>query len=78
MKLAVIFPGIGYHCDKPLLYYSSKIAKNLGMQIVKVCFHDLSGKKDLIGNEEKMERVFEDARDQAEETLKRNGMGQSR
>ena len=21
-KLAVLFPGIGYHCDKPLLYYS--------------------------------------------------------
>lgn len=24
MKLAVFFPGIGYHCDKPLLYYSRK------------------------------------------------------
>lgn len=23
-KLAVLFPGIGYHCDKPLLYYSKK------------------------------------------------------
>ena len=21
-RLAVIFPGIGYHCDKPILYYS--------------------------------------------------------
>lgn len=70
MKLAVIFPGIGYHCDKPLLYYSSKIAKNLGMQIVKVSFHDLSGKKDLIGNEEKMEGVYKIARDQAEDILK--------
>ena len=70
MKLAVIFPGIGYHCDKPLLYYSSRIAKNLGMEIVKAPFRDLSGKKNLIGNEEKMHRVFEDARNQAEETLK--------
>ena len=25
-KLAVIFPGVGYHTDKPLLYYSKKIA----------------------------------------------------
>ena len=24
-KLAVIFPGIGYHTDKPLLYYGKKI-----------------------------------------------------
>lgn len=21
-KIAVYFPGIGYHCDNPLLYYS--------------------------------------------------------
>ena len=27
-KLAVIFPGIGYHSDKPLLYYSKKVAKS--------------------------------------------------
>ena len=70
MKLAVIFPGIGYHSDKPLLYYSSRIAKNLGMEIVKVPFHDLSGKRELIGNEERMHCVFEDARKQAEEMLK--------
>lgn len=69
MKFAVIFPGIGYHCDKPLLYYSARIAKSLGMQIVKVSFHDLSGKKDLIGNEEKMEGVYKIARDQAEDIL---------
>ncbi len=25
MKLAVFFPGIGYHCDKPLLYYAKKL-----------------------------------------------------
>lgn len=23
-KLAVILPGLGYHCDKPLLYYTKK------------------------------------------------------
>lgn len=25
MKLAIFFPGIGYHTDKPLLYYSRKL-----------------------------------------------------
>lgn len=25
-RLAVVFPGIGYHADKPLLYYSRKLA----------------------------------------------------
>ena len=24
-KLVIIFPGIGYHCDKPLLYYAKKL-----------------------------------------------------
>jgi len=30
MKLVVCFPGIGYHCDKPLLYYSRKLAACAG------------------------------------------------
>ena len=25
-KLMILFPGIGYHCDKPILYYGKKIA----------------------------------------------------
>lgn len=32
-KLVVIFPGIGYHVDKPLLYYSSKLARLYGYEI---------------------------------------------
>ena len=35
-KLAVIFPGVGYHSDKPLLYYSKKLAKNHGYEIKEV------------------------------------------
>lgn len=32
-KLAVIFPGVGYTADKPLLYYSRRIAADLGYEI---------------------------------------------
>ena len=32
MKAAVFFPGIGYHCDKPLLYYSRKLAQECLLQ----------------------------------------------
>ena len=32
MKLAVFFPGIGYHCDKPLLYYSRKLVQEYGYE----------------------------------------------
>ena len=35
-KIAVIFPGIGYHIDKPLLYYSKKIALEKGYDIVEI------------------------------------------
>ena len=40
-KIAVIFPGIGYHSDKPLLYYSKKIARQHGYEIVEVRFNGL-------------------------------------
>ena len=29
-KIAVVFPGVGYHADKPLLYYSRKLAAQYG------------------------------------------------
>lgn len=35
-KLAVLFPGIGYHCDKPLLYYSKKYLKSCHYDIIEV------------------------------------------
>ena len=35
-KLAVFFPGMGYTHDKPLLYYSGKLAKEHGYKIVRV------------------------------------------
>ena len=33
-KLAVVFPGVGYHADKPLLYYSRKLAAQYGYEII--------------------------------------------
>ena len=32
-RIAVIFPGVGYHVDKPLLYYSRKLAGKYGMRL---------------------------------------------
>lgn len=37
-KIAVIFPGIGYHTDKPLLYYSGKLAAAAGYKIIKISY----------------------------------------
>ena len=35
-RIACLFPGIGYTCDKPLLYYSWKLLKGLGWEVVPV------------------------------------------
>lgn len=45
MKLAVFFPGIGYTADKPLLYYSEKLAKQYQYETVRVSYGKLE--KDL-------------------------------
>ena len=34
-QLAVLFPGIGYHIDKPLLYYSAKLARARGCDLLE-------------------------------------------
>ena len=53
-KTAVILPGIGYNADKPLLYYSAKLAKAEGYEIVRIGYHDLPegifGDKDRLSN----------------------------
>lgn len=67
-KIAVLFPGIGYTCDKPLLYYSGKIAAGHGYQVVTVPYGNFSG--GIKGNPEKMKEAFFSALNQAEEILK--------
>ena len=67
-KLAVIFPGIGYLFDRPLLYYSRKLAENLGYEIVPVYYSGFE--KGMKGSAQKMQRAFEQACRQADDILK--------
>lgn len=67
MKLAVIFPGIGYHTDKPLLYYSKKLAKNYGYEIAEVPYGNFP--KGVKGSPDKMKEAFFAAIKQTEEIL---------
>lgn len=67
-KTAVYFPGIGYHCDKPLLYYSRKIACELGYKNYRnVSYAYNAG--NIRGNEEKMKEAYEVLFSQAEAEL---------
>lgn len=74
MKLAVLFPGIGYTCDKPLLYYAGKLALNYGYELKRVEYGNFpSGVK---GDREKMKAAFESAFAQTEEILRDVNFGQ--
>ena len=66
--LACLFPGIGYTCDKPLLYYSRKLLKELGWETIPVSY---TGFPDKVRDDpEKKRRCVKIAMEQAEEALK--------
>ena len=57
-KIAVYFPGIGYHCDKPLLYYSRSIACELGYKNYRNISYTYDA-ENIRGNDEKMQEAYE-------------------
>ncbi len=66
-NLCLVFPGVGYTVDKPLLYYAGKLYKQSGYEIVFVSYKDLP--KKIGRDKEKMKQAFEIALKQAEEQL---------
>ena len=65
MKLVVCFPGIGYHCDKPLLYYSRKLAACAGYDhtlLLQYAYH----KDGLRGSPAALREAFDTLYAQAE------------
>lgn len=67
-KIAVCFPGIGYHCDKPLLYYGRSIAYNLGYGDSRnISYTYKAG--NIRGDEEKMNEAYETLFSQADAAL---------
>ena len=66
-KLAVLFPGIGYTVDKPLLYHSGRIAAARGYEVLPLPYGGFP--RGVKGDRAKMERCFRMALEQAEEML---------
>ena len=66
-KLAVIFPGIGYTADKPLLHYSRRIAADHGYEIRIMDYSGFPSK--VKGDRKRMEETFAIALRQSEEML---------
>ena len=67
-KLMILFPGIGYHCDKPILYYGKKIAVMNGYTDCISLSYSYDG-KNLRGNAAEMEKAFNSLYEQAEKQL---------
>lgn len=67
-KLAVLFPGIGYHCDKPLLYYAAKLARTAGYAVLPVPYAGFPQK--VRGDGDKLRASVEIAWTQAGEMLR--------
>ena len=57
-KLAIFFPGIGYHCDKPLLYYARKLTQECGYAESILLSYSYDG-GNIRGDEQKMQQAFE-------------------
>lgn len=67
-KAAVLFPGIGYSVDRPLLYYSGKMALSRGYEVIRVPYTGFPEK--IAGDHDMMMRAFDVCRRGAEEILK--------
>ncbi|WP_051204613.1 hypothetical protein [Butyrivibrio sp. VCD2006] len=68
-KLAVIFPGMGYHSDKPLLYFSKRIARENSYEIIEVNYKFPHKAREIMNNTIKMQEAFETAASQIKEVL---------
>jgi len=69
-RLAIVFPGLGYTADKPLLYYGLDIACECGYQEYRKLKFVLLDKSNIRGNEAAMQAAFDELYKQAEEQMK--------
>lgn len=68
-KIAVVFPGVGYHADKPLLYYSRKIAVQYGYEVI--CAEYGTFPSGIKGDAKKMYTAYEQAIEHVTNQLKK-------
>ena len=73
-KAAVLFPGIGYTNDRPLLYYAGKLARKEGYDLLKVQYSQ--DPKSVKGSPEKMQDTLKECLHQASVQLEENNLAQ--
>ena len=68
-NIAVLFPGIGYTADKPLLHYARRIAQDHGYEILILAYSGFPEK--VKGDRSRMEQSFDIALKQSKDRLSR-------
>jgi len=66
-KLAVIFPGVGYTLDRPLLHYAREIVRKYDYEIRTVSYTGFPS--DVFGDADKMNKCFEIAFNKAKDDV---------
>ena len=66
-KVGVLFPGIGYTNERPLMYYSRKLLLECGYDVIEVNYTGFE--KKVKGNQKKMREAFEHGKAEAEKIL---------
>lgn len=66
--LAVIFPGIGYSCDRSLLYYTAVMMREHGYKVILVPYKGFP--RNVKGDAQKMRECYTIAQEQAAEILR--------
>ncbi|MCR5282134.1 MAG: hypothetical protein K6E18_02090 [Lachnospiraceae bacterium] len=72
-KLAVVFPGIGYNKDRPLLYYAGKLAVANGYELVHIDFSGLNWSKEKLKDPVFMEQTKQRCLQITQEAMARFG-----
>ena len=68
-KMAVIFPGVGYTKDRPLLYYAGKIAANEGYELRFMDFSGIEWSKEKLKDPDFLKKTLEKCLKITEKTL---------
>ena len=58
-KKAIVFPGVGYTKDRPLLYYAGKLAVKNGYKLKAVDFSGLDWSKEKLKDKEFLRKTLE-------------------
>ena len=68
-KLAVLFPGVGYQIDRPLLYHSAKLARERGYEVCTVSYPERIQQAIELCSRAAAEQLFGIAPDQHKQLL---------